>query len=374
MLAVLRRRTELRGHEQGPASLLGLLQQPKAAPLAGDANARRIGYPFGHGRLTDKCPERSQHLRTAPLQYARSIRAAVPEQLGAVNATGTRPPLQRRGGQPSAPALRGRILFPQHIHHSAANRARFYVGFDEFTADRPVNRLIHSAILKLRSTTQPANQQLLHQLRICFSEVPQSARPEVDWQRHRIDRSMRHYDTVMAWVGLFLFNHGLATFAGRHVNQALLFPMEEVFEDFVVDAFQRYQRDYRVRTQGPQESFTKIGNQQAFHMKPDIALIRAGEVHFILDAKWKKGADNSGNDPKHGVTQNDIYQLYAYGRKFGCATVALMYPQTQKFRAPLRYEFNDSVDGQLLTLLCLPFNIEQPAYSVREILVQLTSR
>ena len=98
-----------------------------------------------------------------------------------------------------------------------------------------------------------------------LSEAPQSARPEVDWQRHRIDRSMRHYDTVMAWVGLFLFNHGLATFAGRHVNQALLFPTEEVFEDFVVDAFQRYQRDYRVRTQGPQESFTKIGNQQAFH-------------------------------------------------------------------------------------------------------------
>ena len=99
------------------------------------------------------------------------------------------------------PRLRGRIRFREHIRRNAANRARFYVAFDEFTADRPVNRLIHSAIHKLRPVTRPGNQQLLHQLRICFSEVPRSERPEVDWERHRIDRSMRHYDPVMAWGG-----------------------------------------------------------------------------------------------------------------------------------------------------------------------------
>ena len=70
------------------------------------------------------------------------------------------------------PRLRGRIRFREHIRRNAANRARFYVAFDEFTADRPVNRLIHSAIHKLRPITHPDNQQLLHQLRICFSEVP----------------------------------------------------------------------------------------------------------------------------------------------------------------------------------------------------------
>ena len=141
--------------------------------------------------------------------------------------------------------LRGRIQFPLHIRLNAANRTRFYVGFDEFTTNRPVNRLIHTTIHRLRATAHPDHRQLLHQLRICFADVPLSERPDVDWRRHRIDRSMRHYDTVMAWVGLFLFNHGLATFAGEHVNRALLFPMEEVFEDFVVDAFRRYQGQYR---------------------------------------------------------------------------------------------------------------------------------
>ena len=279
---------------------------------------------------------------------------------------------QYRGVVDNLPWLRGRIQFPEHIRRNAANRARFNVAFDEFTADRPENRLIHSAIHKLRSVTHPDNHQLLHQLRICFSEVPRSARPEVDWERHRIDRSMRHYDTVMAWVGLFLFHHGLATFSGLHVNQALLFPMEEVFEDFVADAFRRHQRIYGVRTQGPQKAFARIDGQDAFHLKPDIALVHSGEVQFVLDAKWKKEVRNDGRDPKHGVIQDDIYQLYSYGRKFGCGSVALIYPQTRSFDSPLRYEFKDKVAGQALTLFCFPFDVVRPEKSVREIMQRLT--
>ena len=271
------------------------------------------------------------------------------------------------------PRLRGRIRFPQHIRRNVANRARFYVAFDEFTADRPVNRLIHSALHKLRPVTHPDNQQLLHQLRICFSEAPRSERPEVDWKRHRIDRSMRHYDAVMAWVGLFLFDHGLATFSGKHVNQALLFPMEEVFEDYVADGFRRYQRDYRVRTQGPQKAFTRIDGTGAFHMKPDIALVRSDEVRFVLDAKWKE-INGDGKDPKHDISQADVYQLYSYGRKFGCATVALIYPRTPAFDSPLRYEFNDKVAGQRLDLFCFPFDVVRPEESVCEIMRQLAGR
>ena len=271
------------------------------------------------------------------------------------------------GVEDNLPRLRGRIRFPQHIRRNAANRARFYVAFDEFTADRPVNRLIHSTIHKLRSNTRhPDNQQLLHQLRICFSEVPRSERPEVDWQRHRIDRSMWHYEAVMAWVGLFLFNHGLATFSGKHVNQALLFPMEEVFEDYVADGFRRYQHGYRVRTQGPREAFTRITGEDAFHMKPDIALLRSGEVRFVLDAKWK---EIDGEDkPKHGISESDVYQLYSYGRKFGCATVALIYPKTRKFASSLRYEFQDRMAGQPLALHCIPFDVTQSEASVGEIM------
>ena len=135
-----------------------------------------------------------------------------------------------RTREANLPCLRGRILFPPHVRENLIDRSRFYVGYDEFTADRPANRLIHLALRRLtHAVRHPANRQRVHQLRILFSDVPPSTNLDDDWARHRVDRSMRHYDAVMPWVRLFLFGHGLATFAGPHVNRALLFPMEEVF-------------------------------------------------------------------------------------------------------------------------------------------------
>ena len=268
------------------------------------------------------------------------------------------------------PCLRGRILFPQHIRENLANRARFYVGYDEFSADRPANRLIQSTIHKLLGFARQArNQQLLHQLRICFAEIPVSTRLESDWQRHRVDRSMQHYETVMQWVGLFLFNHGLATFAGKHVNQALLFPMEEVFEDFVASCFQRYQQRFFVRTQGPQKPFARIGSEKVFYMKPDISLMFNNKAKFILDTKWKRINEDDSNR-KHGIIQADMYQLFAYGKKYGCKQVALVYPKTKQFQDmdKLCYRFDEE-----LSLACFPFDVTEPEESVRKIIDCLSS-
>ena len=41
--------------------------------------------------------------------------------------------------------------------------------------------------------------------------------------------------------------------------------------------------------------------------------------------------------------------------------LALVYPQTRKFRAPLTYRLVDE-----LTLLCLPFDVSSPKNSVQE--------
>ena len=263
------------------------------------------------------------------------------------------------------PCLRGRILFPQHIRENAVNRALFYVGYDEFTADRPANRLIHRTIQKLNGPARQArNQQLLHQLRICFADIPASTRLESDWQQHRVDRSMSHYDAVMQWVGLFLFGHGLTTFAGRYVNQTLLFPMEDVFEDFVAASFRRHQRRFFVREQGPKKPLAHIRGNGVFYMKPDICLER-GDERFILDTKWKRVNENS-NDRKHGIHQDDMYQLFAYGKKYGCEQVALIYPKTDAFRSPIHYEFDEG-----LSLSCFPFDVTEPEDSVKDILKHL---
>ena len=104
----------------------------------------------------------------------------------------------------------------------------------------------------------------------------------------------------MQWVEVFLFNRGLATWSGRHVNQSLLFPMEAVYEDFVTDSFRRYQAEFQVVAQAPRKHMASTGGKRVFATKPDISLRKPrNTVRFILDAKWKHSARE---DPTRSAT------------------------------------------------------------------------
>lgn len=73
-----------------------------------------------------------------------------------------------------------------------------------------------------------------------------------------------------------------------------------------------------------------------------------------------ESAGSDEGDPKHGIDQADLYQLYACGKRYGCDAVALVYPRTHAFTTDLRYRFFDG-----LTLICLPFDVTEPEDSVR---------
>jgi 5-methylcytosine-specific restriction enzyme subunit McrC len=59
-------------------------------------------------------------------------------------------------------------------------------------------------------------------------------------------------------------------------------------------------------------------------LKPDL-LIEApdGKNRLVLDTKWKR-LSNEGS--RGGVTTNDLYQLFAYTRRYGCVRSLLLYP------------------------------------------------
>ncbi|MDE0459865.1 MAG: hypothetical protein OXI15_21455 [Chromatiales bacterium] len=261
----------------------------------------------------------------------------------------------------SLPFLRGRILFREQLRRNVADQTRFHVVHDELSVDRPANRLIHSALSRLAPGVRSGeNRQLLRELKAAFADIPQATDLHADWRAHHVDRSMRHYRPVMQWVGLFLFERGLATFSGRNVNLSLLFDMEQVFQDFVTRSFRRFQNRYEVAVESPQRYLTTKNredgknDEDAFRMEPDISLKEGERVVFVLDAKWKEISAGSGA-PKHGIDQRDMYQLYAYGKRYGCRAVALVYPQTDAFKTELHYRFFDG-----LPLICLPFDVAHP--------------
>jgi 5-methylcytosine-specific restriction enzyme subunit McrC len=75
----------------------------------------------------------------------------------------------------------------------------------------------------------------------------------------------------------------------------------------------------------------------------------------VLDTKWKLLSSNDAEN-KYGLSQNDFYQLFAYGHKYlnGEGELLLIYPHTKTFPI-LQHPFVFSSD---LKLWVVSFDLE----------------
>lgn len=255
-------------------------------------------------------------------------------------------------------ALRGKLQMTVHLRHNLCRRDRFFAEFDEFSLNRPENRLLHAALRRVLAwTASQANQQLARELCFVFAEVPASEHPSTDFRRVRPDRGMAHYEGALAWARLILEDESPLTGAGAHHAPSLLVPMEAVFEAFVAKHLAlQLEQGFALQTQARDLSLVRHLEQNWFRLKPDL-LVHASKVNrLVLDTKWKliDSRQATGSD-KYGIDQDDFYQLHVYGQNYldGQGDVVLIYPKTDAFNKALPvFEFPKSPG---LRLWVLPF-------------------
>jgi 5-methylcytosine-specific restriction enzyme subunit McrC len=259
-------------------------------------------------------------------------------------------------------ALRGKLMVATHLRQNLFRADRFFTQFDEFTTDRPENRLLHTALQHvLRLTRSQENQKLARELAFVFADVPVSDQPSADFQRVRIDRSMSHYEGALAWARLVLGNESPLTGSGNQSAPSLLFPMEALFEAFVAKHLQKQvSHGFVLKTQARSHYLVRHQELDWFRMKPDLLIHDDHANQMVLDTKWKllDGVKANGSD-KYGLSQVDFYQLQAYGQSYldGAGVLALVYPRTAAFDRPLPvFEFPKSTG---LKLWVLPFCLKE---------------
>ena len=255
-------------------------------------------------------------------------------------------------------ALRGKLLVSQHLHQNLCRADRFFTEHDEFSINRPENRLLHSALrCALLFSASQVNQQLARELCFVFADVPPSSQFGQDFQRVRLDRGMGHYADALAWARLILEDQSPLTGTGRNRAPSLLFPMEAVFEAFVAKHLARQlAQPFTLKTQARSFSLVRHQGQNWFRLKPDLLVRESMSDKLVLDTKWKliDGTRANGTD-KYGLAQADFYQLHAYGHSYldGTGDVVLIYPKTDAFSKPL--DVFDFPKATGLRLWVLPF-------------------
>lgn len=240
---------------------------------------------------------------------------------------------------------KGKLLASQNIKYNLVSKERFFVRYDDFSINRPENRLIKTTLhFLLKQTGDEHNRQRAARLLTFFEGVEYSASYEADFSKCFVDRSMSHYNKALSWCRVFLHGNSFTAFAGSEVALALLFPMEKVFESFVAAKFRKHiGNGVTLRTQDSRYSLFD-SPAHAFALRPDIVLESGGRT-VVLDTKWKLLADNARNS---GISQSDMYQMYAYSKKYDADGIILLYPHSDAVsRNYIGYASDDNVKADV---------------------------
>jgi 5-methylcytosine-specific restriction enzyme subunit McrC len=232
---------------------------------------------------------------------------------------------------------KGKLDVSKHITCNAAHKERFYMVFDEYQVNRPENKLIKSTLLKLLSITRNMdNAREIRQLLYSFELVDESANFEKDFSKVSLSRGMKEYELLIQWARIFLLNKSFTTFSGKNAGKALLFPMEQVFEAFIakqVKTLFEHQSNGIIHVSTQDSGYYLFDEPRKFRLRPDIVVNNAyDEQHsvVIMDTKWKRL--NSNPAKNYGISQADMYQMYAYSKKYQTPYIWLIYPMNDEVR------------------------------------------
>lgn len=228
---------------------------------------------------------------------------------------------------------KGKLMVGEHIKKNMAHQERFYVAYDEFSLNRPENRLIKATLLKLQKLSSSSeNVKAIRQLLTCFELVEPSMNYIKDFSQVIIDRNTKDYEDIMVWSKVFLTNKSFSTFAGDTNARALLFPMEKVYESYVAQNMSMVfgEVGWEVSTQDRGYYLFEEDYRQIFALRPDIVVTRQDGRRIIMDTKWKRL--NGNREANYGISQADMYQMFAYAKKYETPDIWLLYPITEEVK------------------------------------------
>lgn len=232
--------------------------------------------------------------------------------------------------------LKGKLNINEQIKRNSIHKERFYVGYSEFLSDIKINRIIKTTLKFLyKKSNSSKNQQKIRELLFIFDEVSECKDYKNFFAKLVINRQVKHYEQTLLWCKIFLLGNSFTPHKGDDLVFALLFDMNALFESYVGNFIKK--KFSGTILQHSEKHL--IEYPKSFKLRPDIFL----EGKFIADTKWKIISS------KDDISQADLYQLYAYGKKYECVKLYLIYPKIDGARQEtMKFRYDDETQLEIL--------------------------
>lgn len=216
-------------------------------------------------------------------------------------------------------ALRGSLVFSQHLRKNIVHKERFYTRHS--TYDR--NHLLHQILMEALSlvelfSTSPHLQDRIDRLKLDFPEVSPLKINASHFDKLKLDRKSFPYRKAIEIAKLLILNFRPDIAAGKQDLLAIMFDMNQLWEEYIFQILKRkISSEWMVMSQQSRHfwEYKKI--------RPDLILKsrRNPEVTYVIDTKWKV------IDNKHPA-DDDLKQMFVYNHHWNCTQSMLLYPRS----------------------------------------------
>ena len=217
--------------------------------------------------------------------------------------------------------LRGKLDIKRQFTRHATRSDLLACRFEELSVDTPLNRVLKAAVRRLASTSRSdANQRRLAELTARFEFVGDSPNPFAE--PVRLDRTNTAFHRLYRLARVLLAGDWQSTTTGESDGFGLLFPMNDLFEEFVGRTLRLALAPRSVSLQDTGKFALEGDRRRLFALRPDIVV----DGDIVIDTKWKQ---LKAGEATLGVSQADVYQMLAYGRAYEARRLVLLYPWHQ---------------------------------------------
>ena len=256
-------------------------------------------------------------------------------------------PHQYETREDNLPTVKGRILFAKNHLVNAANLARTYCQFDEFTPDNLLNqtlKFVSHALQKLTSVSQ--TRQKLLKINAVYEDVALRPVAYAETQKIILNRNHTMFKEPLELAQMFLQNSTISLHNHTFTNLAILFDMNKLFEEFVATALEQAFPG-QVKIQNKLKIIEDIDGipGTSYTIRPDILFGK----DTIIDTKYKRLSL-----PEDKPSEADIYQMLAYNRFYNRKNIILCYPMTDEY-----YPRTTILEKKSISLMLLTLNIHQ---------------
>lgn len=216
--------------------------------------------------------------------------------------------------------LKGKLVFAKQISQNLVHKERFYTEHQVYDKDHLIHQILQQALGIIEQFTRGGYLYgKCKSIQLDFPEVKSIQATAATFNQLVICRKEQAYVTALEIARLIILNFAPNVQSGNEKMIALLFDMNNLWEEYILVELRKAYRDsdYRVLSQCSKSFWNGI------HILPDIVIMKGDKTELIIDTKWKMVHNNK-------PSTNDLRQMYVYNEYWEAPTAILLYPTNEE--------------------------------------------